>query len=203
MLDLLPRRWSRTVGRLSRLNSSRPDKPLPLNSEHVSGAQLFASRQDYIASLPNGAICAEVGVQHGNFSAYILETAKPDKLHLIDRSLSQFNVKERFAGQPNVVFHEGQSADILRSFPDAYFDWVYIDAGHRYKAVRADATIAARKTKPSGLLIFNDYIIWSHLEGFEYGVVRTVNEMCTNERWQMVAFCLSQEMYCDVALARV
>jgi hypothetical protein len=68
--------------------------------------------------------------------------------------------------------------------------------------VRADATAAAPKVKPEGLLIFNDYIVWSHHENFGYGVVQTVNELCVNEGWRMVAFCLHEDMYCDVALKR-
>ena len=86
---------------------------------------------------------------------------------------------------PNVELHEGLSDRVLCAFPDHYFDWVYIDAGHHYEAVRSDATNAAHKVKPDGLLIFNDYIIWSHLEGCAYGVVTVVNEMCRNEGWEM------------------
>jgi predicted O-methyltransferase YrrM len=162
---------------------------------------MYASRYEYIASLPQGGICAEVGVQHGRFSAHILATAQPVKLHLIDRSFRKF-LHNPVAHHPNIALHEGDSAETLASFPDAHFDWVYIDAGHEYKDVRRDATEAAKKVKPGGQIIFNDYIIWSHHEGFAYGVVQTVNEMCVNEGWEMVAFCLHENMYCDVAIRR-
>ena len=163
---------------------------------------MFASRYDYIASLPKGGTCVEVGVGRGDFSAYILETVKPQKLYLIDKNFAKHAIQQRFSGNSIVTCLDGQSAEMLAKLPDAYFDWIYIDAGHSYKDVRADATVATRKVKPNGLLIFNDFIVWSHNEGIPYGVVHTVNEMCVNEGWGMVALCLHDNMYCDVALKR-
>jgi hypothetical protein len=195
------RRKTGTFGKATgRLDRQRPDRPLPLTHEHVAGAALFATRHDYIASLPKGGVCAEVGVQRGNFSVHILEAAKPRELHLIDMDFTKLG--NRFEGNPVAIRHHGLSVEVLASFPDGYFDWIYIDAGHTYKDVRADATMASLKVKPDGLLIFNDYIIWSHHEGYAYGIVQTVNEMCVNEGWRMVAFCLQHNLYCDVALQR-
>ena len=186
-----------------RLRSSRPLRPLPLAEGHVApNARLFWSREAYLDTLPKSGVWTEVGVLRGDFASEILERTKPTKLHLIDKQLSRWDVRNRFAAHSIVECHEGHSADILATFPDAYFDCVYIDAGHRYPNVRADASVAARKTKPAGIIIFNDYVIWSHIEGYEYGIVPTVNEMCVNEGWQIVAFCLHSEMYCDVALRR-
>jgi hypothetical protein len=96
-------RWARrktgTYGKLSgRLDRERPDKPLLLGREHVADAKLFATRYDYIASLPKGGVCAEVGVSVGNLSAYILKTVKPQRLHLIDRDLTKLG--DRFIGNP-------------------------------------------------------------------------------------------------------
>src|SRR5262245_11579659 len=119
--------------RRGRLDRDRPDKAPPLAAEHVAGAKVFATRSDLIASLPKGGVCTEVGVLRGDFSAYILATAKPDKLHLIDNNFRRFNALERFRGNSAVECHEGHSQKVLGEFPDAYFDWAYIDAGHRYE----------------------------------------------------------------------
>jgi hypothetical protein len=144
----------------------------------------------------------EAGVGRGDFSAFILKTVQPQKLYLIDQNFEKHSVDRRFANSPEVTCLAGHSADMLRSLPDGHCDWTYIDAGHDYANVRADATVAATKIKPGGILIFNDYIVWSHHEGIPYGVVQTVNEMCVNEGWKVVAFCLHDNMYCDVALKR-
>ena len=204
MLGRLTRSIARRLhfASLGRLAFTRPEKPLALKAEHVKGTQVFASREAYIETLPEGGVCAEIGVWKGDLSAHILTAAKPKMLHLVDRDLERFKVRDRFGPNPHVRYHEGRSADIITTFPDAYFDWMYIDAGHRYQDVRADATAAGPKVKPNGLLLFNDYIIWSHLEGYAYGVVPTVNQMCVSEGWRIVAFCLEREMYCNVALTR-
>ncbi|HRK19656.1 MAG TPA: class I SAM-dependent methyltransferase [Hyphomicrobiaceae bacterium] len=208
-LKYIPRdvsRWLRratgTYGKASgRLDRSRPDNPLPLRPEHIAATKVFATRFDYMASLPTGGTAAEVGVQTGRFSAFLLETVKPQSLHLIDLTFEKLNntmVREH----PAVTLHEGNSAQVLSTFPDEFFDWIYIDAGHLYDDVRADATVAKRKIKPNGLLIFNDYIIWAHHEGFAYGVVPVVNEMCVNEGFEMVALAMHNNMHLDVALKR-
>jgi hypothetical protein len=184
------------------LRTSNPPVPPSLRQEHIAGATLFASRHHYLATLPKGGVCAEVGVWRGDFSDHILNATKPTELHLIDINFARFDVRRRFKGYSSVKFHEGRSADVLAAFPDEHFDWIYIDAGHDYENVKTDATLAAQKIKADGLLIFNDYTMWSHREGCVYGVVQTVNEMCVNEGWRMVAFCLQPEMYCDVALRR-
>ena len=56
-----------------------------------------------------------------------------------------------------VHVHRGASSDVLERFPDAYFDWIYIDGNHLYEYVRSDLEIAMRKVKPSGLITGDDY----------------------------------------------
>ena len=203
-LSHFPRDLSRFIRRSIGFPPSHERLPnvLPLQQHHVANVKVFAGRNAYIDTLPKGAICAEVGVLRGDFSAYILEATKPRRLHLIDFNLTHYDVAKRFAAHDNIACHEGYSAQVLRSFADDYFDWVYIDAGHGYANVRADVDAAIPKVQPNGLLIFNDYILWSHYEKRYYGVVPVVNELCVNEGWRLEAFCLSNNMYCDVALRR-
>ncbi len=140
-------------------------------------------------------------MKEGNFSNFILENAKPQRLHLICQSISRYSVRERFADTPSVECHEGDSSSLLAGFPDAYFDWIYLDAGHAYSAVSADARAAISKLKPNGLLVFNDYVLYSYKEGHFYGVVSLVNELC-EIGWRVEAFCLSPNMHCDIAIRR-
>ena len=55
---------------------------------HVQNCRLFATRDELLSIAPNGAACAEVGVETGYFSAQILERTRPHVLHLVDRNLS-------------------------------------------------------------------------------------------------------------------
>ena len=54
------------------------------------------------------------------------------------------------AGDPRVELHKGMSHEVLEAFPNAFFDWIYIDADHSYTAVSRDAMAAAAKVKPGG-----------------------------------------------------
>ena len=180
----------------------RPAKLLP---RHMSDARLYADRYDYLNHLPKRGRVAEVGVWKGDFSDHILRQCQPAQLHLFDLNFRRFSIRDRFAAEAaaeRVVFHEGDAAVTMDAMPDAYFDWMYIDAGHDYASVKADALLGARKVKSGGLLVFNDYIFWSHTESRPYGVVQAVNELCVDDGWKVSAFCLHTGMYCDIAVTK-
>ncbi|MVO17334.1 glycosyltransferase family 2 protein [Parasedimentitalea huanghaiensis] len=131
--------------------------------------------------MPKGGRCAEIGVWEGDFSAEILNITKPKELVLIDpwdllavreeeHTHSQHNdavrMREKFdqvaggLGQlPNCVLRKGFSAEVLESYPDHYFDWVYIDGNHLYDFVLEDIMIAARKVRPGGIIAGDD-LFW-------------------------------------------
>jgi predicted O-methyltransferase YrrM len=154
--------------------------------------------------LPKHAVVAEVGTFLGENARTILEGAEPRELHLIDHDLSRFQAHLLEPGLRDGVvrLHENDSVAALASFPDEYFDWIYIDADHSYPGVRRDIEQAKRTVKHDGLLVFNDYLCFDHIELESYGVVQAVNELCIAEDWAFRYFALESQMYCDVALAR-
>ena len=154
-------------------------------------------RNRLLKRLPRQAICAEVGVWKGDFSVRIQRRTKPRMLHLIDpwyfepnlpdrwyggviaksqRDMDQIchDVKTRFANAPNVKIHRGTSSDILSQFDDCYFDWIYVDADHRFASVLSDLRLCLAKTKPGGLVAGDDYT-WGSFEG--YPVRQAVKEV--------------------------
>ena len=178
-----------------------------LTDRHVRNCRVFPSREDLISSMPQQTVCAEVGVQTGYFSAQILARTAPQALHLIDRDISQIR-DDRYpevqsAVQQGVVkLHEGASADILATFPDRYFDWIYIDADHSYAGVVLDIGQALRVVKQNGLIVFNDYVKYSALELIQYGVMEAVNDLCLTHAFEMVGLALHGLGYFDVALEK-
>ena len=69
------------------------------------------------------AVCAEVGVESGYFSAQILSRTAPRKLHLFDLAISQI----RYDRYPALLLaieagvlqlHQGRSVDIISTFPE-------------------------------------------------------------------------------------
>ena len=157
--------------------------------------------------LGQGGTVAEVGVYKGHFSTAIRAHAKPDMLHLIDTwalddayvqtygtqrdSLlraydlvqSQF-IREIEAGR--VVVHRDYSTRAAVSFPDAYFDWVYIDAMHDYENVLADLLSFKDKVKPEGFILGHDFSNNPAGRRAKFGVVRAVRDFMASEGFELV-----------------
>jgi SAM-dependent methyltransferase len=180
--------------------------PPPLESRHIKRCTLVANRELLARDvLKKGAVGVEVGTGRGHFARTLLDAAAPRELHVIDIDLRQLDselLRSEIEAR-RVIPHEGDSAEVLASFPDGYFDWVYIDADHSYAGVKRDIAVAKRKVKSDGLLVLNDYTFWSPIELMEYGVIHAVNEFCRDEHWELRYFALHKLMYCDVALQRI
>jgi hypothetical protein len=175
------------------------------------------ARRLVLRRLPHASVGAEIGVWRGDFSARILRAVRPSKLHLIDPWAYQGanayreawyggklaadqaamddvhrRVARRFAREVAagvVELHRSRSADAAREFPDAYFDWVYVDGDHLYDAVRDDLELFAPKLKAGGLLAGDDY----GLPGWwEDGVTRAVDEFVADRGWELVALPANQ-----------
>ncbi|WP_198372072.1 class I SAM-dependent methyltransferase [Roseomonas rosulenta] len=155
--------------------------------------------------LPKGGRIAEVGSMHGTFAKWLLESARPRELHIVDRG---FKVFDHAHFQPaieagQVVLREGDSSTILKSYPPEFFDWIYIDADHSYEGVRRDIAAAVGCVKSGGFLVFNDYCCFSHRELLPYGVMRAVNEFAIDHNWRFEFFAWQEQGHFDVALRAV
>jgi len=134
-------------------------------------------RHSIFASLPRGGIGAEIGVAHGLFSVDILRLSEPSLLYLIDcweqlpvevtghdPANSGDEVKEgwyratfqRFIDDSRVRVIKAFSQKAATLFPDAYFDWLYLDANHL--EAYQDAWAWWPKVKPGGWMMGHDYV---------------------------------------------
>ena len=154
-----------------------PPAPPMIEDRHLENCQVVASRDKIIQKLPHGGPIAEVGVLAGDFSQILINECSPTELHLIDLDLCSHKIHQRFADQikaGKVLLHEGKSWSVLKKFTDQYFDFIYIDADHRYENVKKDIMVAKQKIRHDGFLVFNEFVF----------------------------FALDPYMYCDVAIRR-
>jgi len=132
-----------------------------------------------LKKMPKNSVCAEIGVAEGHFSFKILKYTKPKKLFLIDpweskekwnkgnnknnkvwtKEIQNFRyqqVKKKFENNLNVKIIRDKSENALKSFPDNFFDWVYIDGDHSTKGVLSDLEICFLKVKSGGYIAGDD-----------------------------------------------
>jgi Methyltransferase domain len=167
--------------------------------------------------LPKDGIGAELGVYKGQFSPILLNRSRAAKLHLIDpwyfltahwnwgfgnRStvdavvniLRSFK-KEIEAGR--VAVHVGDDRVVLATFPDHYFDWVYIDSSHSYEHTCDELQILRTKVKEAGVIAGDDWVPdpahWHH------GVCKAVIEFIASGEYRVIH---SDESTLQWAIAR-
>ncbi len=152
----------------------------------MSPEEKALSRRDFLFDqVPADSVGAEIGVLRGDFTARVLDVAKPSRYHLIDpwycsdesdtkgarwgtaQSMTQAkmdamhdSVAQRFANDiqaDRIIINRQGSVEAAAQFEDEYFDWVYIDGNHLYEAVKADLEYYLPKVKRGGFLMGDDY----------------------------------------------
>ena len=154
--------------------------------------------------LMENAVTAELGVLKGDFSRQIIQFLKPARLHLIDpwyllgpewswesgdRStihaligiLRDFE-KELIRGQ--VVLNIGFDQDVLATFPDQYFDWIYLDSSHEYEQTKTELKLLQRKVKASGVIAGDDWR--PDRTHTHHGVYKAVQELIAEGQYEVL-----------------
>ena len=163
-----------------------------LQPRHTEGGRLVSSREALLDAIPKGGIAAEIGVSGGDFAAEILARCAVRRLHLIDPWIGARyepdleRVQSRFADEiaaGTVEINRGFSETVLAGFPDAYFDWVYIDSDHSFVITRSELAIARHKVKPGGRIAGHDFCLGNIRKSLRYGVIQAVNDFCVEHDW--------------------
>ena len=164
--------------------------------------KIVQSRQEFLNSLDlTDKYCAEIGVFRGDFSKMILEK-NPLYLYLIDpfeHSLETYEggklttaysdqedfslVRERFKNDHRVKVLKYYSYDVVNTFSDYYFDFVYHDASHLYKDLKKDLNQWLPKMKKDSIIAGHDYT-----ENYKDHVGKAVDEFCIEHNFEMFLF---------------
>ena len=167
-----------------------------INKSHINNAKLITTREELLRILPQNGVVAELGVDEGDFSQLILSINKPKKLHLIDFwGSKRYNqdkrkkVEHKFSKNiesKEVEINLGLSTEVVESFEDDYFDWIYIDTSHSYEGTIEELELYSKKVKESGIIAGHDYILgnWNGL--VRYGVIEAVYEFCIKYNWEIL-----------------
>jgi predicted O-methyltransferase YrrM len=104
----------------------------------------------------------EIGCYEGRATVWLIEniaTHPEATVHCID-VLEQASFRQNILAtrSPEKVRLEiGLSRNLLRSYSDNAFDFIYVDGGHRTIEVLEDAVLSFRLLKRGGIMGFDDY----------------------------------------------
>jgi hypothetical protein len=164
--------------------------------------QIVNDRQEFLNALDlKDKYCVEIGVFRGDFSKMILEK-NPLYLYLVDpfeHSLETYGegqittaysdgddlriVRARFKDDKRVIIKKNYSHDIVNTFQDNYFDFIYHDASHLYKDLKRDLKEWLPKLKEGGIMAGHDYI-----DNYKDYVIRAVDEFWEQYNFEMFLF---------------
>jgi hypothetical protein len=185
-----------------------------LGYQHIANLKMLLNRNNLLQQLPRESICAEIGVNEGEFSKEILSITLPEKLHLIDawgnpsryHDGLQLVVHDKFSTEiekGQVEINVGFSTVILKKMPDFYFDWVYVDTDHSYGVTRDELAILKTKVKPGGIIAGHDYVIGNWVNNCRYGVIEAVHELCVTDHWELLFLTVNQNEMPSFAIRKL
>ena len=160
----------------------------------LANCRIVPDRVTMLEKLPKGGIWCEVGTADGEFAEKILNISHPEVLHLVDSWAEEHDiryanmeeaVKQRLHGYP-IETHRGYSTDVLETFPDNYFDIIYLDAGHGCEDTVAELKLCRQKVMLSGFIAGHDYVTGTWQSQCRYGVIEAVNAFCVKNNWEFV-----------------
>ena len=171
----------------------------------------FLTREEMLQYFTPKGIGIEIGVEKGNFSKKILKNCQDLTLYLLDcwdypinhyydrdvgsvenqrKMLEEttWNVREWFS---RVRIIKGYATEFAQFFPNNFFDFIYIDANHKYEEVKKDIELWYPKLKSGGLFSGHDYLDRLDPE-CDFGVKSAVDEFGKNNNLKIFATISSE-----------
>lgn len=203
----------------------------PIDQGQLNGAKVYASREEYIKSLPSGIKYMEIGVAWGYYSEIVCKEASPREIVLVDPFNSDLkcwswrkfgscqctNMKHELLFTPEtneqyiidlfskygtVRTIKGYAPEVLPNEND--YDYIYIDMTNDRIEIREVLKKTSQMVKSGGLIGLNDYVIYDGvIEDAPYGTFQAVNEfLYYNKNWTVDAIALHSVGFYDIYLRK-
>lgn len=117
----------------------------------------------FILTLINAKNVLEIGVLAG-YSTYMISQILPEngKLIAVEKDNDHFNLaKQNLAGLSNVDLRHGDGLEIMKTFSNAHFDAIFIDANKKGYSKYLDE--AGRVLKKGGVIIFDNTLMYGEV----------------------------------------
>ncbi|MDW9633602.1 class I SAM-dependent methyltransferase [Sinorhizobium meliloti] len=199
-----------TPNQRHQLKKSLPNVEVSLT--HTQNGRLLPNRSELLYRLPKAGVAAEIGAAFGDFTTEILNKNKPKQLHLVDAWESERykkgleDIRAKFSKEledNRLKIHQGWSTEMLETFGDGFFDWVYIDTDHTYDTTWRELQICDRKVKQDGRIAGHDFCTGNVVSPFPYGVIEAVTKFCRDFGWQYEYITVEPHGHLSFCLMRV
>lgn len=115
------------------------------------GGNICSIMKTYASAANSEVHCVDPWKDYNEYSEY-----KNDQQNIYTKFLANMS-KLPHNEIDKLHIHRGFSSDVILSFPNIYFDIIYIDGNHDAQFVLEDAVLSFKKLKSGGYLIFDDY----------------------------------------------
>lgn len=148
---------------------------------------------------PKNAIGLELGIFRGDLAKNVIRELTPKMYYMIDpwkhhpgwkkkKYKGKYIVDQDFVewmfqdickefDKPNVRIYRGFSYELVNEFEDEYFDFIYVDASHKYKDLLRDLTLYYPKLKDGGLMSGDDWLLEEGKNGVKEAVLEFTSKI--------------------------
>lgn len=184
-----------------------------LQERHFSECRLIADRNTLLKKVGTVSCAVELGVNRGEFSQRILETCRPEQLHLVDVWNSKRYHDGLYEGvvgkfkteiqEGGIIVHRKFSTEAAEDFSDGSINFLYIDTDHTYKTTKEELRRYQDKMAPEGIIAGHDFITGNWVTAFKYGVIDAVYEFCAEYEWAFVFITMDTSESISFALKKL
>jgi len=187
-----------------------------ISSKQLKNTKIYSDREEFVLSLNSNISILEIGTLAGDYADLLLKI-NPKQLDLLDtyksndiHGLNRFDsnnhydyIINKYKNKDNVRPLKGFSDLVLPVLNKKYYDYIYIDADHKYESINNDLYNAIKLLKENGIIGLNDYLMFDKNNN-EYGTVFAVNKFLhDNPDWEVVGIALHPFMFCDIYLKKI